>query len=213
MQAKSSTSEQDGSGSGRTFTESARRAQIVQAAIVVLADVGFAKTSFAKIAKQAGLSSTGMISYHFAGKDDLMHEVVAEVMRVSEAFMLPRIGAADGYSGRLRAYLESNVELLAAHPKHLPALTEVVTNLKGDDPHRVGFSDSLKSIMDVQEQRMREAQAAGEFREFDVRVMVTAMRGAVDGVVLRAAADPGLDVAACGRELADIFDRATRRTP
>ncbi|MDH6123888.1 TetR/AcrR family transcriptional regulator [Kitasatospora sp. GP82] len=213
MQAKSSAGEQKGARAGRTFTESARRAQIVQAAIEVIADVGYASTSFAKIAKQAGLSSTGMISYHFKGKDDLMHEVVAEVMRVAGEYMVPRIGAAEGYRGRLRAYIESNIELLVVYPKHLPALTEVLTNLKGDDPQRIGFTESVKSVMDVQEQRMREAQAAGEFRDFDARVMVTALRGAIDGVVVRSVTDPDLDVAACGRELADIFDRATRRTP
>ena len=36
-----------------------------------------------------------MISYHFKGKDDLMGEVVAEVMRVAEGYMIPRIAAAD----------------------------------------------------------------------------------------------------------------------
>ncbi|KJK59347.1 TetR/AcrR family transcriptional regulator [Saccharothrix sp. ST-888] len=213
MQARISSDEQSGAPAGRTFTESARRTQIVQAAIEVIADVGYAKTSFAKIAKQAGLSSTGMISYHFKGKDDLMHEVVVEVMRVAEVYIVPRMAEADGYRGRLRAYIEANVELLAAFPKYLPALTEVVTHLKGDDPHRIGFAGTLKSIMDVQEHQMRAAQQAGEFRDFDVRVMVTALRGAIDGVVVRSAADPGLDIAACGRELADIFDLATRSTP
>ncbi|MGK4585686.1 TetR/AcrR family transcriptional regulator [Kitasatospora sp. HPMI-4] len=210
MPAKNSVSEQN---AGRTFTESARRAQIVQAAIEVLAEVGYAKTSFSKIAKQAGLSSTGMISYHFKGKDDLMHEVVTEVMRVAEAHMVPRIEAADGYRGRLRAFIESNIGLLTVYPKHLPALNEVLTNLKGDDPHRIGFVGTLKAMMGIQEQRMREAQASGEFRDFDAKVMVTALRGAIDGVIARSVLDPELDIAACGAELADIFDLATRRMP
>jgi AcrR family transcriptional regulator len=42
-------------------------------------DLGHAcylRTSFAQMAKRAGLSSTGMISYYFRGKDDLMVAVV-----------------------------------------------------------------------------------------------------------------------------------------
>lgn len=101
---------------GRTFTESGRRAQIVQAAIEVAAEVGYAKASFSRIAKQAGLSSTGMISYHFAGKDDLMHEVVAEVTRVTTEFMAPRVSAAEGARERLRTFIESNIELLSVCP-------------------------------------------------------------------------------------------------
>ncbi|WP_329569551.1 TetR/AcrR family transcriptional regulator [Kitasatospora sp. NBC_01266] len=198
---------------GRTFTESARRTQIVQGAIEVLAEVGYAKTSFAKIAKQAGLSSTGMISYHFAGKDDLMREVAAEVMRVSQAYMLPRIEQAEGNRGRLRAYIEANIELLAVYPKHLAALLEVLPNTRGDDPSWDGYHDSLHTVMDIQQQRMEEAQKLGEFREFDAWVMVTAIRGAIDAVVMRWHAEPHLDVAPLARELADLFDRATIREP
>ncbi|MFI8460008.1 TetR/AcrR family transcriptional regulator [Kitasatospora sp. NPDC085464] len=198
---------------GRTFTESGRRAQIVQVAIEVVAEQGYAKASFSRIAKQAGLSSTGMISYHFAGKDDLMHEVVAEVTRVTGAFMAPRVGAAEGARARLRAFVEANVELLAVWPRHLKALIEVLPNLGGDDPATVGYNASLQLLMDGQEQAVRQAQEAGEFREFDPRLMLVALRGAVDAVVMRWVGDPAFDVTAAGRELADIFDRATRAEP
>ena len=74
MRAKNSTRKQN----GRTFIETTRRAQIVDAAIDVLAEHGYPDASFAKIAKRAGLSSTGMISYYLAGKDDLIREVIAK---------------------------------------------------------------------------------------------------------------------------------------
>lgn len=68
-------------------------------------------------------------------------------------------------------------------------------------------------MIDSQEQAVHAAQRAGEFREFDARVMLTALRGAIDAVVLRWVGDPEFDVARAGRELADIFDRATRAEP
>jgi AcrR family transcriptional regulator len=74
VQARSSTRKQK----ERTFIETARRAQIVDTAIDLLAEHGYPDTSCAKIAKRAGLSSTGMISYYFAGKDDLIREVIAK---------------------------------------------------------------------------------------------------------------------------------------
>lgn len=212
MQARNSANEQAAQPAGRTFTESARRAQIVQAAIEVIADHGHANASFTKIAKQAGLSSTGMISYHFSGKDDLMGEVVAEVLRLAAAHMLPVIGAAEGFSGRLRAYIESNIALLELYPKHLLAVTEVLGNLKGDSPQSAGFAQSQRATLDAQVQVMRAAQAAGAFRDFDPEVMALAIRGAIDAVVVRCVTDPSLDSAAYGRELADIFDLATRST-
>ncbi|KAA2258031.1 TetR family transcriptional regulator [Solihabitans fulvus] len=212
MRARNSSTEQDAGPPRRTFTESARRAQIVDAAIAVIADLGYAKTSFAKIAKQAGLSSTGMISYHFAGKDDLMRAVVAEVMRVADEHLRPRIEAQPNASARLRTYIESNIALLIDFPKHLAALVEVLANLRDEGPDQFGYAASMDSIMSFQAERMRDAQRTGEFREFDVTVMVHAIRGAIDEVVGRARTDPDLDLVANGRELADLFDRATRNT-
>ena len=40
-------------------------------AIEVLAELGYAQTSFARIAERAGISKS-VISYHFAGKDELL---------------------------------------------------------------------------------------------------------------------------------------------
>ena len=85
----------------RTFTESGRRAQIVASAIEVIAEVGYTNASFSRIAKHAGLSSTGMISYHFAGKDDLYAACVTEIEQVTGAYMNPRIDAADGHRDKL----------------------------------------------------------------------------------------------------------------
>src|ERR1700749_2407223 len=112
----------------RTFTESGRRAQIVTAAIEVIAEVGYAKASFSRIAKQAGLSSTGMISYHFAGKDDLLTACVAEIEQIIEAFMQPRIDAATGHIAQLRAYIESDIALVGEHPAAIRALIDIVRN-------------------------------------------------------------------------------------
>ncbi|WP_171167816.1 TetR/AcrR family transcriptional regulator [Streptomyces sp. I05A-00742] len=214
MRAKSSEPKQGTPpAADRTFIEAARRAQIVDAAIEVIAEVGYAKASFTKIARQAGLSSTGMISYHFAGKDDLMREVVAEVMRVADAYMRPRIEAHSTASGRLRAHIESNFELLDAYPRHLPAMVEVLTGIRGGSPSAREFTAAMDEMTNTLVDAVRRAQEAGEFGEFDPVTMVLALRGSIDSLVTRAARDPGFDAAAHGRELADLFDRATRRTP
>ena len=91
----------------RTFIEAARRAQIVAAAIETIAAVGYSQASLARIAERAGISK-GVIGYHFAGKDDLLREVVAEVLARAEEFMVPLIRANSAEVGLVRAYVESN---------------------------------------------------------------------------------------------------------
>lgn len=217
MQAKDSSGKQGvGQGAGRkgrpSFTETGRRAQIVAAAIDVIAESGYHRASFAKIAERAGLSSTGMISYHFDGRDDLMREVVAEVMRLADSYVRPRVIAHEGYAARLRAYVESNLDLVADHPRHMAAITGVLTNLRGDEPGAAAFLGAAEAGLAAQVEQLRRGQQAGEFCDFDPWVMVRAIRAAIDDVVRRAAHDRELDARAAGRELADLFDRATRRT-
>lgn len=213
MRAKNSTDKQKVErGAGSTFTETGRRAQIVAAAIDVIAEVGYHRASFAKIAERAGLSSTGMISYHFDGRDDLMREVVAEVLQLAEAYIRPRIESHESYAARLRASIEGNLDLFAEYPNHLAAIVEILANLRGGDPGMVAFLDTTEANLAVQVEQLRKAQRAGEFCDFDPWAMIRAIRAAIDDVVRRATHDPDLDVRAAGRELADLFDRATRRT-
>ncbi|WP_328917498.1 MULTISPECIES: TetR/AcrR family transcriptional regulator [unclassified Streptomyces] len=213
MQARNGTSKQKAGRRDRSsFTETGRRAQIVAATIDVIAEVGYHRASFAKIAERAGLSSTGMISYHFDGRDDLMREVVAEVLRLADGYIRPRIEAHESYAGRLRASIEGNLDLLAEYPNHLAAVVEILGNLRGGDPGMVAFLDTTEANLAVQVEQIRKAQRAGEFRDFDPWVMVRAIRAAIDDVVRRATHDSDLDVRAAGRELADLFDRATRGT-
>jgi AcrR family transcriptional regulator len=197
--------QQPGRRQGKTFTEIARRAQIVQAAIEVLAEVGYAKTSFAKIARRAGLSSTGLISYHFAGKDDLMREVLAQAWEVADGYVRPRVEAQVTATARLRAYIESYMALMSEFPHHLSAISEVLGNTEGS----AEYTGSVDAVLDFQQGRMREAQQSGEFRPFNTRVMVLAVRGALNELIDHAGKEPDLDLISCGRELADIFERAT----
>ena len=90
----------------RTFTEGARRAQIVQAAIETIAEAGYRGATFARIARHAGLSSTGLISYHFAGRDELIAEVAAKVIADICAFMTARLEGVSDPAAALRGYIE-----------------------------------------------------------------------------------------------------------
>jgi TetR/AcrR family fatty acid metabolism transcriptional regulator len=196
-----------------TFIEAARRAQIVTAAIDTMAEFGYGQASLARIAERAG-TSKGVISYHFAGKDDLIREVVAEVLAKGQAYMLPRILAESSGPGMLRAYIESNLAFMREHRRHLIAVLEIFLNARGEAGSRLLDERSLDYLVTSLEQLLAHFQAAGDFRaDFDPQVMAVAIRGAIDQVPPRLARYPDLDVDRYARELAALFDRATRREP
>jgi AcrR family transcriptional regulator len=198
---------------GRTVTESARRAQIVAAAIEVIAEVGLARASFTRIARQAGLSSTGMISYHFAGRDDLLAAVTTEIERVTREFMEPRLAATHGAANRLRAYVEANVELVAVHRSAVRALIDILGNARTDTGDPAVRSAVVDSRVALFETHIQTGQASGEFAPADPHVTALAVVGAIDALVASDAAG-GLaadEITRHGRELADLLLRATTR--
>ena len=200
MQARNSTGKL-----GLTFTEQARRAQIVSAAIATIAEVGYRNASFSRIAKRAGLSSTGLISYHFASKTDLIDEVVATVLADLGAFMAGRMHAAGEPAAALQAYIEGTIDFIDTHREPMKALTEVFVN------GAFGYdSGSEQAAISPLEDILRGGQATGEFRSFDPTVMATLVQRAVDGLPFLLEMRPGLDVAGYKREVSTAFDLATR---
>jgi AcrR family transcriptional regulator len=193
--------------SRRTFTEAARRAQIVAAAIETLAEVGYARASFAQIARRAGLSSTGLISYHFAAKSELIGEVVQHVVGEMGQFMARQMTAASGPRDALRIYIEGNCRFIADHPAPMKALLEIFVS----GGFHYGAGDE-RNVVSPLEEILQAGQAAAEFRDFDVTVMATLVQRAVDGLPFLLAVKPDQDIAAYAREVGTAFDLATRAT-
>jgi len=124
--------------------EAARRAQIVECAIRAIATLGYGQASLAQIAKLAGVSK-GVISYHFADKDELIEHVLREVLSEFEAYMRPRIQAQQ--DAALMRLVEKKVgrdRVIALVSTVIPkALSEVPMNAptpwseRGDDYERI----------------------------------------------------------------------------
>ena len=199
-----------GRESTRTFTETARRAQIVAAAIDTIAELGYGQASLARIAETAG-TSKGVIIYHFGGKDELMRELVAEVVARGVAYMEPQIDAEPTGAGKLRAYLESNLAFMGENRNHMVAIFEIALNARAADGSRLYDVSVQDAGVAALEQLLAYFQGTGEFRAgFDPHVMAMVIRAAINAVPAQLARDPALDVAHHAREIADMFHIATR---
>lgn len=208
--------------SDRSFVERARREQIVAAAIEVLAESGYARASFARIAQRAGVSPA-LITYHFAVKDELLTQIVTDVTAAMDQAMTARAENATSYLHALRGMLEAFVYFCAEHRADMMALREVLgnaalaqTGAEGDTEsgaaggaERQGW-DRDKSATEL-EQMLREGQAEGEFRDFTPRFMALTMLAAMEAVPHELYSKPGVDVARYADELATTFELAVRR--
>ncbi len=196
--------------SERTFIETARRAQIVAAAIDTIAEVGYARASLGRIAARIGISR-GLISYHFAGKDELMKEVIGEVLAQARDYMEPRILAESPGPGTVRVYIESNLAFMREHRNYLIAVVEILRHRVGVEGRRQARGPDpdvpARPLVDL----LARSQAAGELRpDFDPRVMAIAIRAAIDAVPPLLSLDPEFDIDSYAKEIANVFELATR---
>ncbi|MFF4953183.1 TetR/AcrR family transcriptional regulator [Streptomyces chattanoogensis] len=193
----------------RSFIEKARRAQIIDAAVETIAARGFAKASLAQIAERAGISK-GVISYHFAGKSELIERLVEQVYEGIGAFVVARLDGQSGATAWLRVYIESVAEYMLSHQTQLTALGEIFSHFRtADGAPRYGIASS-EPIYVALEKVFQEGQQSGELRAFDVRVMAVSLQAGIDNMFAYWSAHPEHDLTAYARELAGIFEHATR---
>lgn len=191
----------------RSFIEEARRAQIVTAAIETIAELGYGKASFARIARRAGISA-GLISYHFTNRGELINQVMTTVHASMDADLAGKVDGAPGYTAALRRLIEGYVHYCAEHPGELIAITRIAANA---EEAREWSERQRASTLGELEDTFREGQEHGEFRDFAPRVMALTLMAAMESVSRELFERPETDVAAFATEMADLFEQAVRK--
>ena len=173
------------------------------AAVEVIASEGAGRASFKVIAERAGLSSTGLISYHFAGRDELIDEVGRTILEHFTEFVLAETKGVEEPVEVLRAFARANLRFLAENRAEAITLVRIRGDLTLNDLTR---SDQAQ-LADV----LRQGQRSGAFRKFDPHIVAVFILAIRDGIIRQLDVDPELDLAAAGREYEDAILHATRK--
>ncbi|HEY2202002.1 MAG TPA: TetR/AcrR family transcriptional regulator, partial [Solirubrobacteraceae bacterium] len=191
-----------------TFTQLNRRDQLVDCMIDAIAELGFARASVGEVARRAGVSK-GVVTYHFAAKDDLILEVVAHIFDSVTAFLAARL---EGISPEefLAGYITAWVDYYRTNRRYMLAVAEIWASLRDDTGERQFGSDAVAGELAVVQQVLELAQVSGSMGHFSARVMAVSIKGSLDALLGQFAADPELDLDAYGAELVALFERATR---
>lgn len=176
------------------------RVRILDAALQLIADHGFAATSTREISERLGFTKAALY-YHFRTKSELLTAIVQPAM--DELIALVE-GATARTPAERRRVLERYVDLVAAHA----ALIKVLS----DDPS-VRRSDVLGAAM-PQFRRLVQIVAGTDQPDVAQRARVRAAFGAVHATLVRA--EPGDDPAtlrdvAVSAALAALGLNGTRR--
>ncbi|MBB6173806.1 AcrR family transcriptional regulator [Nocardiopsis mwathae] len=191
------------------FIEAARRVQIIKAATETVAEVGYAQASLARIAQHAGISKS-VISYHFAGKDDLLEQVVTQIFDDGWALIEPRLASARTETERLHVHMEVELDYWGANRTRYLAMASIVDGHRTSDG-KPRFAQKWEETVTVLQDLLSKGQENGEFRDFDPRVVAVTVRQGIEGALDQWARNPDLDLKAYTAELITLFDLAIRK--
>lgn len=174
----------------RTFTERARRQQLIGVTIEQVAQRGFAGASLARIAESAGITKAAVL-YHFGSKDALVtaaHEEVLESLVATVGEALEDAAVAD----RPGAYIRTMVAHFRDHPQHARVLAAAATQ-EGFDHAREDRWAPLSGLLDAAAQARGDEVLDGIALAADSRALAVLIGGAIDGIVAEHLEDPSFD--------------------
>jgi len=169
----------------QSFIAEARREQIIKAAIEVLKEIGYVSTSLAKIAKKANIS-TGLISYHFSGKEDLMNNTLMYLVEQEWEFINEWVIQKQTATEKLKSFIEASLAYQITNKTNNIALIEIVFNARTPDhtPYYLLEDEEEDLKTNLLEKILRQGQQSEEFGDFRPQVMSTIIQGAVSESML-----------------------------
>ncbi|MFI5523552.1 TetR/AcrR family transcriptional regulator [Streptomyces platensis] len=193
-----------------TFTERARRRQLIDATIDLISTRGYPATSLSAIAERAGLSKAAVL-YHFSSKDNLTRAALEQVMEQFSAYVTERLARAAGPREAIVAYVRAMIGYQQANRRQVRVITEMLLDDGGGTRLKTPGSHDTHGRWQALAELLTEGQKAGVLREFDTQTVALAIGGAIDGVISHWLAHPELDLDAAAAELEEFTLNAIER--
>lgn len=190
-----------------SLIEEVRRRQIVDTAIRTIASRGFAHTTLNDIAEEAGVS-TGVITYHFRNKDDLIEESIKKLFEAPNEYVIGRVNERETYSDRLRTYIESTIRFMMDNRDHSVALIYSFSSISSQEERQRVIARHHAKIRRFLAKILQGGQESGEFGKFDPVLLAQVIFGGLEGLLTQWVLDPSaMDLEKSARELIAMVER------
>lgn len=182
---------------------------LIGAAVRLIADRGYQRTTLAAIGDEAGYSR-GLVTQRFGSKEGLLWAVLD---RLLESWAIrnagPRIGELVGIDA-LRATLDAYLHVVETAPGSLRAYQALLREADGPVPAiRDRIVELNRGERDAVEGWLRAGQAAGTVRaDIDPRAVAATFLATIRGTTTQWLLDPTVDLVAALTQYAAGLDRA-----
>ncbi|MEQ2526938.1 TetR/AcrR family transcriptional regulator [Bacillaceae bacterium CLA-AA-H227] len=152
--------------------------QIIDAAVIVIAENGYHQAQVSKIAKQAGVAD-GTIYLYFKNKEDILISLFQEKMGNFVEKIEEKIAGKQVAAEKLLKMVETHFKILSEDPQ-----LAIVTQLElrqSNKELRLRINNVLKGYLKVIDQILIEGMESGEFAsDLDVRLARQMIFGTMD---------------------------------
>ncbi|OZI11779.1 TetR family transcriptional regulator [Bacillaceae bacterium SAS-127] len=178
--------------------------QIIDAAVVVIAENGYHQAQVSKIAKQAGVAD-GTIYLYFKNKDDILISLFREKMGDFVVKIKEAVAGKSTAAEKLLVLVENHFKILSEDP-HLAVVTqlEVRQSIK---ELRLQINAVIKDYLLLMDDILKEGVQTGEFREsLNILLARQMIFGTMDEIVTTwVVNDQKYDLKALAREVGDML--------
>ncbi len=152
--------------------------QIIDAAVIAIAENGYHQAQVSKIAKQAGVAD-GTIYLYFKNKEDIFISVFQEKMAVFVENLKEIIQQGESSTEKLSQMIDNHFQVLA-NDHHLATVTQLELR-QSNKELRVKINTILKEYLKLLDEILIEGMTNGEFDPtMDVRVARQMVFGTID---------------------------------
>ncbi|MBS4216920.1 TetR/AcrR family transcriptional regulator [Bacillus sp. FJAT-49711] len=155
--------------------------QIIDAAVIVIAENGYHQSQVSKIAKQAGVAD-GTIYLYFENKEDILISVFRERMGYFVEKMKEVIAGKEMAAEKLLVMIENHFMILSKD-RNLAIVTQLELR-QSNKELRMKINEVLKEYLHVVDDILRFGQERGEFdKSMDIRLARQMIFGTMDETV------------------------------
>ena len=154
--------------------------QIIDAAVIAIAENGYHQAQVSKIAKQAGVAD-GTIYLYFKNKEDILISVFQEKMGVFVDNLQDIIKNGSSSSEKLAQMIENHFKVLS-NDRHLATVTQLELR-QSNKEIRLKINAILKEYLKLLDEILIEGMLSGEFNPtMDVRLARQMVFGTIDEI-------------------------------
>lgn len=155
--------------------------QIIDAAVIAIAENGYHQAQVSKIAKQAGVAD-GTIYLYFKNKEDILISVFREKMGVFVENLREIIENGESSTEKLSQMIDNHFNVLA-NDRHLATVTQLELRQSNKDL-RLKINSILKEYLKLLDEILVEGMLKGEFNStMDVRIARQMVFGTIDETI------------------------------